>query len=260
MTIETMTRPAPLTGDDVSEIALKAPARGDVLRTIRSTHPQGSRLNHISGAEAAVAESARMLENLAREHQQNLDRLNVLRQRQHLAPHPVQTTPEITASAGTDLVGRVIDRAPLTEQNKTAGTLLLTSGDVIRWTAAASYVDALDRLFDGVPIQVSGPFLANGSLSVQSVIPAPRSYWQDGEDYDAFSELGGMTVMAAGLLKKQLRAKHGHDCQTCGQQIVKRVNASVAYLAAGPVLFCRPCKQSWIDAGRPAVSSGAMNR
>jgi hypothetical protein len=252
MTSQTLSRRSPLTGDDVPAIVLKAAARGDILRKVRDMHPQGQRLNDISAAEAAVAESGRLLDNLAREHQLNMDRLNVLRQRQDLTPVPVQPLPQI-ATTGTDLVGRVIRRDRLTHQNKTAGTMLLSTGDEIRWTAAASYVDALDVLFDGVPIQVTGPFLANGSLSIQSALPAPRSYWTDGEDYDAHAELGGMTVMAAGLLKKELRRTQGHDCHMCAQTISKRVHASVAYLSAGPVLVCRPCKQEWNDAGRPTA-------
>lgn len=236
---------------DAAPHALKAQPYGDVLRVVRSMHPQASRLDLIIDAEAAVAESARLLENLVRTHQQNVDRLNMLRQRHQLAPHPVPEPVKVAVATGGDLIGRVIDRDPLTDSSKTTGTLLLPSGDEIRWTAAASYVDALDVLFNGLPIQAAGVFADDDSFSIQGVTPAPRPYWRDDEDYAEYADLGGMTVMATGLLKKDLREAHGDDCHQCTRTIRKSVKAAVVYLSEGPVLFCRPCKQEWNDAGRP---------
>jgi hypothetical protein len=251
MTSQTLSRRSPLTGDDVPQIVLQAPSRGDVLRKVRDMHPQSRHITDISVAEAAVAESARLLDNMAREHQANLDRLNKLRRRQNVTPVPEPLVAKTTAK-GCDLIGRVTRRDPLTSKNKTAGTLLLETGEAVRWTAAASYVDALDVLFDGTPVQLAGQFQDNGTFTVHHALPAPRPYWHDDENYDAFAEVGALTVMSAGALKKDLRQQNGHGCQKCGQQIVKRVNASVAYLGTGPVLMCRPCKQDWIDAGRPS--------
>ncbi|MEU9578814.1 hypothetical protein [Streptomyces chilikensis] len=254
MTSQTLTRRSILTTDDTDANVLKAANQGDILRKLRNKDPQTSHLNKIAAAEAAVEETARTLSNLIQEYQQRVNRLNVLRQRHDLpllAPEDLGTTlPDTT----TDIVGRVIYREPLTKADKTAGTLLLISGEHIQWTASASYVDALDVLFDGVPIQVTGSFTATGSLSIQGAVPAPRSYWRDGEDYDRFAEVGPITVMAAALVKKELRQKHGNACHECGRGVGKRAKASVAYLADGPVLVCRPCKQRWIDAGRPTTT------
>ncbi len=236
--------------------ALQAQSYGDRLRVVRSLLPNGGRLNRIVDAEAAVAESSRLLENAAREHVANLSRLNVLRQREKLALLPVPSVAELTAAAGADLVGRVTKRDRLTHLTKTGGQLELVSGEVVTWTAAASYVDALDVLFDGVPIIVTGPFLNDGSLSIQSVLPAPRSYWRDGEDFQDAEDLGAMTVMVASMLKKDLAKKHGSACQVCGHSFSNLTQAAIADLVNGaPALVCRPCKEDWKQSLKaPAVS------
>lgn len=234
------------TQTDAPQIVLKAQHTGDVLRIARSVHPQSHRLDSILDAEAAVAESARLLENVSREHLRNLTRLNVLRQRANLNTIAVPEPVEITAPEDTSLVGRVVRRERLTSLNKTSGIILLDSGEEVAWTAAASYVDALDALFNGIPVQVTGPFLSDGSLSIQGAMPAPRAYWRTGEDFEAVADLGGMTVMAAGLLKKDLAKEHGWACQVCGHLFTKLTQASIADLVNDrPALVCRPCKEDW---------------
>jgi len=238
---------------------LKAQRRGDILRIRRNLHPGADRTNAIADAEAAVAQSAQMLENLTREHQGNLDRLNALRKRQSLTPSasPVPTIRAPFDESLTVLIGRVTRRAPLTHDSKTSGELVTTGGDTIRWTAASNYVDALDVLFDGAPIQIAGTHLGTGAFSIQGVLPAPRPFWKDDEDYAALAEAGPINVMSAAVLKKRLRREHGHACQACKQELVKRVHCSIADLPTGPVLVCRPCKQRWNDAGRPSFIPAA---
>lgn len=248
-----------VTTDDVSETVLRAPRRGDVLRQLRSVHPQGQRINTISDAEAAVAESARMLENISREHQSNLQRLNVLRSRQNLpvfssnsadAPAVPGRKPR-QVGAVTHLYGRVTSRGCLTAKNEIAGTLQLTSAEEIQWTASASIVDMLDLLFTGVPVEVAVALLDNGNYTLHQILPAPLSFWDSEAEYCRYAEIGPMTVMAESLVKKQLRQQHG-KCQRCRQQLPKRLKCSLMDTASGPLIVCRACKQSWIDAGRPA--------
>lgn len=256
MTSQTLTRRSVLTTDDVAANVLKAPARGDLLRKVRDVHPQGDRLTDIAAAEAAVAETARMLENLTREHQQNLDRVNILRSRQELPALSAPTSAPDVREVGdeTALFGRVTERGRLSTKSRISGTLRLMSGEEIRWSASTAYVDSLDPLFDGVPVEVRAARLCDGTYVLRRIQAAPRSFWTSDAQYAPYADLGPMTVMAGHLLKKQLR-QHTGKCRGCHNQLPKRASCSLIDTANGTRIICRSCKQDWIDAGRPTVQA-----
>lgn len=242
---------------EAPENVLKAPANGDLLRVLRSVHPQEGILNRIVDAEAAVAESSRLLENAAREHHTNLTRLNVLRSRAGLTTTDVPSVEQLAAvSVHIKLIGRVIQRENLTQLTKTSG-ILAVDGERIPWMASANYVDALEPLFDGVPIAVSGVMKDGGILSIQEVKPAPRDMWEvhEADAYTRLYRYGQSTVIRIKNLKKILMGQHDHRCQACGYGFPKAAQAAIAEQADGThTLLCRPCKEDWKAAGRPALT------
>lgn len=249
--------------------------RGDILRRVRGLHPRQDALEFLASAEAAAETSSLLLENAHRQHQDNLDRVDRARKalllatftRQDVCPEPVPfvatgTLPgEMTAPyrmVDGRLFGRIVDRDRLTDDSKTAGTLRLDSGETLRWTAGAAYVDALDVLFNGVPISLRGPFIDDGSISIQEVQPAPREHWADTEDYELAAGLGPMTVMSIAFLKRDLMAARGPRCEQCSKAISKPKKASIAEHSNGThTLLCRPCKDDWNRDGRPVSDAQA---
>ncbi|MEU8472716.1 hypothetical protein AB0F30_33365 [Streptomyces sp. NPDC029006] len=252
MTTQTLTRRSTLTGD-VPPIVLQVQDRGDILRKVRSLHPEGHRIDSIADAEAAVAETTRLLENLIREHQRQVDRLNVLRSRQGLPALPASDghpAPQVGAEVG--MIGRVTEHAPLTAKGFTIGTFRLTSDEEVRWTASASLVDALDPLFSGVPVEITAILASDGTYTLNQIKAAPMPFWESAEDYARYAEIGPVTLMTGGLLKKELRQKSG-KCRLCRSQLPKWANCSLIDSSNGVRIVCRSCKQQWIDAGRPEV-------
>ncbi|WP_331723441.1 hypothetical protein [Streptomyces atratus] len=246
---------------EAPEIVLKAQPTGDVLRIARSVHPIDS-IEKITAAETAVSESARCLEISARRHHRNLTRLAVLRQRAGLDAQPVPTvedlaTPNVPAGW---FAGRVIRRERLTEDSNTLGKLKLASGQVIDWKAGSFYVDTLEPLFNGVPVVVTGVFSGNGLYSIQEIKAAPPSYWPADEldGYDEVAALGGATISRVSNARAGLMAQHKSRCQDCTRHLSKPSKASLIKVATGYRLVCRPCKQQWIDAGRPVAAKAAV--
>lgn len=235
---------------------LEARRHGDRLRVSLKRMPS-PRVSNVSGAEQAAAMSEQALNDAAMAHQRNLARLARARVQIGVASTgdtAVPTVDEMVMPHRTLpdlLIGWVTSRDRLTDDSKTAGTLRLECGETLKWTASSAYVDALDVLFDGAPISVRGPLMGDGWISIQEVQPAAREYWRDTEDYAAASVLGPMTVMVTSVMKRDLMAAHGSSCQSCGKAIGKPKKASIAELEDGTRLVCRPCKQAWVDAGRP---------
>lgn len=238
---------------EIPEVVFQAQPRGDVLRIAHSVHPFGGRLDRIVDAEAAVAESARLLENATREYRQQVERLNLLRSRQGL-PNLPESDFLLFRQVGAELdfIGRVTERLPLTAKHSTTGTFRTTAGEEIRWTASAPYVDALEALFGGVPVEIKAALMSDGTYTLNQIKAAPRPFWESPEDYDRYAGYGPLTVMSISLVKKELRQKHG-KCQQCRNQLPKRAHCSLIDTVTGPQIVCRPCKQDWIDAGRPEI-------
>lgn len=246
---------------DAPQHVLQAQPTGDRLRVARGMHPQSSRLDRIADAEAAVAESANVLYAAAQIHHRKLTRLAVLRQRAGL---PAQPVPAVDILATPDVpfgwfAGRIVERQPLTQDSKTFGKLETASGHVLEWIAGSFYVDMLEPLFTGVPVIVTGVF-RNETFSIQEIKAAPATYWTPGErdSYTALSRLGGSTVTRASNVRAELMTQHQALCQDCGGQLTKPSKASLIQHADGYRLVCRPCKQVWIDAGRPVAAKAGV--
>lgn len=245
---------------------LKAPENGDVLRIARSVHPTSVRVGLISDVEAAVAESAARLERAARHHQRQLSRLAVLRHRAGLDTSPVLSVDELIQPNVPDnwLVGRIVEREPLTMESKTSGKLLLVTGQILNWTAGAHYVDTLDQLFDGVPVMFTGIVKHTQDNDVVYCIgcikPAPPEFWPASQmdDYQAATECNASLIEQHSNARKTLREQHGSRCLDCKQYLSKPSKASLIPHDTGYRLVCRPCKQAWIDAGRPVLTSKAV--
>lgn len=237
---------------------LQARRHNDRLRV--SLKRMGARsMTAVSAAEQAVALSEQALNDAAATHRRNLARLAQARKEMGVPTFTKVPAVEVLAAGHPTIQGRLIGRVTmrdrLTDDSKTSGVLRLESGDTIKWTAGSAYVDALDTLFNGVPISVRGPLAADGTLSIQEVQPAPREFWHDAEDYDTAAGFGPMTVMVLSLLKRDLIAAHGARCQQCRKGFCKPKKASVAEHADGTrTLLCRPCKEDWNAAGRPAAT------
>lgn len=239
---------------------LQARPHGDRLR-VSLKRMSARAITAVSAAEQAVTLSKQALDDAAATHRRNLVRLAQARKEMGVSSAGQVKVPSGDLLAATHpalpsrLIGRVIRRDRLTDDSKTAGTLRLESGETVKWTAGAAYVDALQVLFDGAPISLNGLLMDDGTISIQEVQPAPREFWHDDEDYATAAQLGPMTVMSVALLKRDLMNARGARCEQCGKGISKPKKASVAEHADGTRLVCRPCKQRWIDAGRPAVSA-----
>jgi hypothetical protein len=224
-------------------IVTKAPS-GDILRKVHSLRPTQRHLSTLVAAERSAAATAQALTEARLAHQQNLIRLG--RARTFLADPASRTAPVAVVSPG-EHIGWVINRERLTGLNKTAGTLALTTGAYLSWTAGASYVDALEPLFNGVPVLVRGPINADGVLSIQQIGAAPREHWTELDgDYEQLAHLGQGTVNDISALRMRLIETYGSNCMECGQQFLKATQAAVAEVSeAEALLLCRPCKEDW---------------
>ncbi|MFD7855170.1 hypothetical protein ACFV6B_12915 [Streptomyces microflavus] len=233
------------------------------------------RMNPILSAEAAVAQTALLLENLTREHEENLDRLNRARTLLGLDTVPQPTaTPEPAPAAPlasaqpkttlpphqanthptyTDHAGRITSRARLTTLTKTTGFFRTATGDTWRWVASATYVDLLEELFAGAPVVATLFDRGDGFVVIQAVRPATRQDWDTDEfDFNEHAGLGQATVTHRQGMKKILAKQNGLICASCDSNLGKHAQATIAAEPLKPpVLMCRPCKEDWRDAQTP---------
>lgn len=212
-------------------------------------------ITEISALEQRVAKSASRLDYAAKLHHRDLTRLAVLRARIGLDTPLVPEVGDL-ATAGVPegwFVGRVFQRDRLTSSSKTSGSIGLSAGLAIQWSASAFYVDTLEPLFNGVPIMVQGPF-KDRVLCISAAKPAPLTYWNDDEisQYDTVTRHDATYLQRVTNARKTLMGQHKSTCQNCGGHIGKPSRASLIKHASGYRLVCRPCKQAWVDAGRPA--------
>ncbi|WP_331719521.1 hypothetical protein OG693_39595 (plasmid) [Streptomyces sp. NBC_01259] len=237
-------------------IVTKAPP-GDILRKVQSLRPTQRHLSTLVAAERAAAASAQALTEARVAHQQSLIRLN--HARTFLADPTSRTAPVTVVSPG-EYIGWVINRERLTGLNKTSGTLALTTGTYLHWTAGASYVDTLEPLFNGVPVLARGPLNADGVLSIQKISAAPREHWTELDgNYDQLAGLGQGTVNDISALRMRLIEAYGSSCMECGQQFLKATQASVAEVSeTEALLLCRPCKEDW-KVVTPAATETAVS-
>jgi hypothetical protein len=235
---------------------------GEVLRVTRSLHQRPSGIRQIAEAEKRAAHSASALAQAARTHRYNLFRLEQakaqLGARRSQIPSAKDLVPQTLqpGNAHGDRLGRVTSRDRLTALTKTAGVLTLDCGTELRWTAAASYVDALEPLFAGVPLLVRGPLRSDGSLSIQQVKAAPSEHWNDGEiaGYSRLARLGQPTVTAVYQAKERLADQDGMTCTSCSVSFSTLNHASLVEVAFDTLrLVCRPCKEDWRDRHPGAV-------
>ncbi|MFI6653198.1 hypothetical protein ACIBI8_37115 [Streptomyces sp. NPDC050529] len=230
---------------------------GEVLRMTRALHPLQTRFDQVDAAERAVARTARLLDEATNDHQRSL--LRLAQTRAHFGVP--QTTG--TGTKGGDpgeYTGRIIARQRLTALNKTSGTLALTCGEDLSWTAAASYVDALEQLFEGVPVVVRGPVDSSGTLSIQqiSLAPQPRSDWDNTltGTYEQLASLGQATITEVVQQKTRLIDQFGASCMECDLAFTKATQASLAVRPGDQnLLLCRPCKENWKDVQGAATTT-----
>jgi hypothetical protein len=127
--------------------------------TLSVTPPTNDFISEISELEMRIAKSARRLEHVAQLHHRDLTRLAVLRNRVGLSAQPVPEVGDL-ATAGVPegwFVGRVFRRDRLTSDSKTAGSIGLSAGLAVQWTASSFYVDTLEPLFNGVSHRLTLP-------------------------------------------------------------------------------------------------------
>lgn len=223
-------------------------------RTLTAAQPTNDFITEIATLERRVAESARHLDRAAKFHHRDLTRLSVLRNRIGLSTKPVPPIGDLTTAGIPEgwYMGRVIRRERLTADSKTGGSINLAAGLNIEWTAGSFYVDTLEPLFSGLPVIVTGTF-KDRVLSIAEIRPAPETYWREDEmvqfqtarGYDS-RHIQRISDARAGLL-----AQHKNRCQDCAGELSKPSKASLIRHDNGYRLVCRPCKQAWIDAGRP---------
>lgn len=226
-------------------------------RTLAATAPTNDVITEISILEQRVAESGRRLETAAQRHHRYVSRLAVLRQHIGLTAQPV---PEVEALATADIpdgwfAGRIIRRERLTADSKTGGSIRLAAGRTVEWTAGAFYVDTLEPLFSGLPVIVTGKF-KDRVLSISAIKPAPLSYWNDDErsQYETAQGYDSPYIQRIVNARTALMTHYKSRCRDCSEQMSKPSKASLIRHANGYRLVCRPCKQAWIDAGRPPVT------
>lgn len=226
-------------------------------RTLRAEQPTNDFITEISILENRVTESAGRLDRAAKLHHRDLSRLSVLRNRLGLSTQPVPPIKDLTAAVVSEgwYMGRVIRRERLTADSKTEGSIALSAGLVIEWTAGSFYVDTIEPLFSGLPVVVTGTF-RDRVLSIAAIKPAPLTYWDDAElpQYETANGCDAAYVQRIVNARNGLMAQHKNRCQDCGNGLSKASKASLIKHARGYRLVCRPCKQTWIDAGRPQVT------
>lgn len=251
-------------------LAFEVQSSGDILRRVRSLHPSQDALKTLTDAEAAAATSGLLLENAYRQHQENLDRVDLARQAmllnptQHTAicPEPApflpsaltEKKPQIPASDDLQVVKSApghpdlleglarIDRVGMFEASKASGMLTMANGRPLRWAGAASYVDALNPLFHGAPVVVRGFFDDHDRFVLTLIRAASRDEW---DVPDAGQEelmlLGQDTVSAAAQLRKRLIRLYGPTCQSC-EASVSKATAAAAQDGERITLLCHLCK------------------
>ncbi|MGS2592154.1 hypothetical protein [Streptomyces hebeiensis] len=255
-----------------SEIVFTAPARGDVLRRTRSLHPRSDALTFLADTEAAAAASALLLENAYRQHQQNLDRVDRARQSLLLAPttHVVICPPPVPFTGMTTMdqeqpvpppaddlqivktnpeqpdlhegLARIVRVDDVTEASKMSGLLTTASGRDVRWTTAASYADALEELFTGVPAVVRGFFTSANDFVLTLIRAASREEWNVPDaGREDLMVLGQDAVTEAARIRKGLLRMYGPACQLC-EVIISKSRAAVWDNGDRMVLVCHPCK------------------
>lgn len=247
--------------DDVelAPVTFEAQEQGDILRSVKRVHPSTGALSAVVSAEAAAARAAQDLEEAAARHKAKTASLAKARTNCGLAGTGLEpkTTPAPEAPGPkpptyVNLTGRVLRRNRLSELTKTGGALTLASGEVVGWTASASYVDALEDLFNGAPIVVKGFATGGKPFTIMSVRPATVAEWTavaSPEDVGAWSprwaHIRQEVVSEQALEKKRLADEHGASCQLCGREFPKLQQA--ALLRGGDnslTLVCRPCKEA----------------
>lgn len=240
---------------------LKAYPRGDRLRTRLARLPRQERLADLASAEEAAARTQLLLDNLAREHEANLARVQEARDALRLTP-PAEA-PAVQAPAGAadpaqpqpehiTLLGRVVRRDPFTALTKATGHLELAGGGLLRWKASAAYVDTLDDLFGGAPLVVTAhmPDPA-GRVVIQAVRPASEDEWPgstEGLRFVSYTQQVPEVVAGRTHAKKKLAAARGLRCEKCATELANHRQASVLNRESGPLLMCRPCKQTAMEA------------
>ncbi|MFD9721106.1 hypothetical protein [Streptomyces sp. NPDC059076] len=211
-------------------------------------------------AEEAAALSLLHLENLHREHERALERLNRARADLGLvpadfrAPRPApvaeptaEVQPPKQHKQHITFVGRVTHTDWLTNSARTNGTLTLACGSPIRWVGRAPYVDALEELFSGIPVVMGGETRADGLFGLNQICYATRNDWNV---EDAADDHGRMAVQElynrVTRQKKQLAKEFGWVCIHCACELAGAAESSLAEPADGPaLLLCRPCKVRW---------------
>lgn len=226
-------------------------------RTLTVQTPANDFISEIAALELSVARSGRRLEQAARLHHRDLARLAILRDRVGLSSQPVPEVGDLATAGIPDgwYAGRIVRRERLTASSKTQGSIRLSAGLTVEWTAGSFYVDTFEPLFNNVPVIVTGTF-KDRVLSVSVIRPAPLSYWNDSEAarYEHVTGYDSRYMQRIVNARTGLLAQHKNACQDCSGTFTKPSKASLIRHANGYRLVCRPCKQAWIDAGRPAVT------
>ncbi|MFF7335422.1 hypothetical protein [Streptomyces sp. NPDC008150] len=238
------------------------------------------RLGMVAVAEAAVLRTARELDNLTREYNQALTRLNQARTALSLPSSPCKEQPDLDWVAAAEkevqalqvvvskkfteqpqyvtLLGRVTSRHRLTDLTKVRGTFTLhPSGEQIEWVTSATFVDILDDLFEGAATVANAAQRPDGVWVFQGVAAATPQQWGTGADQVRFASLDGpawFVIAARKDLRRALVREHGPACMQCHRAFSQHSLLSVAIDQDGDTaLMCRSCKEDWRTAGRPAV-------
>jgi hypothetical protein len=232
-------------------------------RTLNADKPTNDFVTQISELELTVERSARRLDRAAKLHHRDLARLAVLRHRIGLDVKPVPPVGDLTTAGVPEgwFMGRIIRRERLTNSSKTEGSIVLSAGLAIEWTAGSFYVDTLEPLFSGLPVIVTGTF-KDRVLSIAEIRPAPLTYWNDDEigQYETALTYDSRHIQRVSDARAGLLAQHKNRCQDCAGELSKPSRASLIRHPRGWRLVCRPCKQTWIDAGRPAVTGHSRSQ
>lgn len=226
-------------------------------RTLTVQTPTNDFITEIADLELRVAETSRRLKKTAQIHHRDLTRLAVLRQRVGLSTVPVPEVGDLATAGIPDgwFAGRIVRRERLTADSKTEGSIRLAAGLTVEWTAGSFYVDTLDALFRNIPVIVTGTF-KDRVLSISAIQAAPLSYWNDSEaaQYEQATSYDSRYIQRIVNARTGLLAQHKNRCQDCAGELSKPSKASLIRHANGYRLVCRPCKQAWLDADRPAVT------
>ncbi|MCA1223706.1 hypothetical protein [Streptomyces sp. 8L] len=248
---------------------------GEILNRKR---PDQSHVANIATAEAAARRTAQELENLTREYNQTLARLNRARIAASLSATELVEKPVVDLAKQvlaqnvpvskkftvrpvfTDILGRVTSRGRLTDLKKVSGTFQLRTGESISWVAATTYVDYLEDLFEGVPVVARAALRPDGKYVFQAVAPATREEWGSADagtvGFVSFSQGVTEVIKERRSRRKQLCREFGMACMQCQVDALKGSLLSAAVDAEGvQALLCRSCKEDWRVAGRPSLGS-----